>query len=304
MSSKTIGLALAIALAAGATPALAGGDVVYRDGSSKDYRGAGIPVPAPIPVMEHFRWYLRADMGLGLLGGGAPSETGLIIGAQDATGVGAQTPFGTSSSWFTDDFNTFVSGGVGVGMYLTPHLRGDLTVEARTKSDVIGDGAYSYAQWAHTIPVPGPTGTRVDGSLQDKTEVRDTTTMINLYYDFKDRGGFTPYIGAGVGVAVRTLQRTSTLTETLYDVTGPIPVLTGTRTLTGTGKAHVPALAAALTLGASYALHPGMVLDFNYRYMYTGEGDVKGRVGGQPTTLTVGETHEHALRAGLRINVW
>jgi opacity protein-like surface antigen len=304
MSAKHISLALGLALSA-AVPAAHAADWNYGAGGIKDRRAAGIPVPAPVPVMEHFRWYLRADAGLGVMSGGTAAEQGMIFGARDATGLGAQVPFGTSSSWFQSDFDTFASAGVGVGLYLTPRLRGDVTVDTRTKSNVIGSGSYSYDQWAHNIPVPGPTGVRVNGTLFDKTEVRGTSGLLNLYYDLTDRGhGFTPYIGAGVGFVVRSFQRTSTTTESLYDVTGPIPVFVSSRTTSGNGKAHPVAPAFALTAGASYSLHAGMVLDFNYRYMYLGEVESSMMINGAQSFLKVGETHEHALRAGVRVNVW
>jgi opacity protein-like surface antigen len=303
-ASPVAGLTLGLALLAGA-PAAEAADVNYR-GSIKDARGAGIPVPAPIPVMEHFRWYLRADLGLGIYSGGGGSETGLTFGAQDAAGVGAPAPFGTSSSWFSEEFNTFASGGVGVGMYLTPRIRGDVTMDVRTKSNLSGEGTYIYNQQAFLPgPLPAPTGVQIRGTHVDKTEVRGTSGLINLYYDLTDRGGFTPYIGAGVGFVIRSLQRTTTTTEALYDMTNPaLPVFMNTRVTNGQGKDHVVAPAASLTAGAAYALQSGMVLDFNYRYTYLGAVDAPSTINGSQSTIKINDTHEHALRAGVRVNVW
>ncbi|MFM9940642.1 MAG: opacity family porin [Hyphomicrobiaceae bacterium] len=306
--TTTAGLAslvLGLGLLAGA-PAAEASDLSYR-GSSKDQRAAGIPVPAPIPVMEHFRWYLRADLGLGMYGSnGRTSERGAVFGAQDAAGVGAPAPFGTSSAWFSDEFDTFATGGVGIGMYLTPRLRSDVTLDVRTKSNAIGNGNYVYDQQAFLPgPAPAPTGVQVRGSYHDKTEVRGTTSLLNLYYDLTDRGGFTPYVGAGVGFVVRSLQRSTSSTEALYDMTNPAaPVYMTTRTATGQGKDHVVAPAASLTAGAAYSLQSGMVLDFNYRYTYLGNVDAPSMIAGTSSTIKIGETHDHALRAGVRVNVW
>ncbi len=304
LAAPLAGLMLGLGLIAGA-PAAVASDLNYR-GGTKDYRAAGIPVPAPIPVMEHFRWYLRADVGLGVYGSGGGSEQGLMFGNQTTAGVGAPAPFGTSSSWFSDDFNTFATGGVGVGMYLTPRLRGDVTLDVRTKSNLNGNGSYVYEQQAF-LPGPGPvpTGVQVRGSYLDKTEVRGTTSLLNLYYDLTDRGGFTPYVGAGIGFVVRSLQRSTTNTEALYDVTIPAtPTYMSTRTATGQGKDHVVAPAAALTAGAAYAMQSGLVLDFNYRYTYLGSVDAPSTINGHQSTIKINETHDHALRAGVRVNVW
>ena len=62
----------------------------------------------------------------------------------------------------------------------------------------------------------------------------------------------------------------------------------------------------------NYTLSHGMVLDFNYRYTYLGGVDVSTNIGfTSPTSpgaatsrLNIGDTHEHALRAGIRWNVW
>lgn len=303
LASPLTGLLLGAALVAGSQGAQAA-DVSYR-GSIKDHRAAGIPVPAPIPVMEHFRWYLRADLGLGIYSGGGGSESGLVFGGQDAASVGALNPFGTSSSWFSNEFNTFASGGVGVGMYLTPRIRGDITLDTRTKSNLIGNGTYTYDQQAFLPgPAPAPTGRQIRGTYNDKTEVRDTSSLINLYYDLTDRGGFTPYVGAGVGFVIRSLQRTTTTTEANYDMLTPVPTLMSTTVTRGQGKDHVVAPAASLTAGAAYSLQSGVVLDFNYRYTYLGGVDAPSMINGSQSTIKVNDTHEHALRAGVRVNVW
>jgi len=261
LSNTLAGLTLGLALFTGSPDAQAQ--------SIKDYR-AGTPVPAPIPVMEHFRWYLRTDIGLGLYGSSPASEQVLQFG-QPVSGLGAPAPFGTSTAWYGDDFNTFLNAGVGVGMYFTPRLRGDVTVDARTYSTINGYGTYSYVQ--QTFPGPVPTTNTVNGVHMDRTEVRGVTTLMNAYYDLTDRGpGFTPYIGAGVGFVVRTFRRTTSTTEETVDTGTGVPTA-APRFLTGQGKGHPVAPAAALTVGTAYAFQSGVVLDFNYRYTWLGGVD-------------------------------
>jgi len=291
LSTTLAGLTLGLALLTGSPDAQAQ--------SIKDYR-AGTPVPAPIPVMEHFRWYLRADVGLGLYGTSTASEEGLQFGQQVA-GFGAPAPFGTSSGWYGDDFNTFLNAGVGVGMYFTPRLRGDVTIDARTHSSVNGHGTYSYAEQQFT-PGPNPTGNTVNGVHTDRSEVRGVTTLFNAYYDLTDRGpGFTPYIGAGIGFVVRTVERESMTSEQTLD---PGSNVIGTRSFAGQGKTHQLAPAAALTIGTAYAFQSGVVLDFSYRYTWLGGVEVNSVINNSQSTLKIGDSQDHMLRAGFRVNVW
>lgn len=279
-----------------------------RGGSIKD-RG-GVPIPAPIPVMETFKWYLRADVGGGLVDGAAPSMSQNLYGLDRDPAEGST--FGASSSWFSGDFDTFAVAGVGVGAYFTPRLRGDITVDMRTKGDAHIDTTYSYSA---DPALNGGNNIRVDGRTREHTEVRSPVALANLYWDLVERGSrFVPYIGVGVGFAVRNIDRDHDTTETLTNVTNPAaPTAAGTRTFTGQGTGRQLAPAASATAGIAYNLSPGMVFDLSYRYTYIGEVDFNTRINfSQPingrnfveSKLTIGDTHEHALRAGIRWNIW
>lgn len=297
MKRTTILLALGLAACAATTTEAAD----WNNGANgvRDHGGlAGVPVPAPIPVMESFQWYLRADIGMGLLSGGKFTESGLLFGTTN--GDPATTPIPTSSSWYDSKFDTFISGGLGVGRYFNPWLRGDITVETRTKSEVQGNGSYSYLEFAGGPP-PIATGNTVRGSLVEQTDVRDTTFLANGYWDLRERGRFTPYIGLGAGFAVRSLERTATNTQAIYD---PAGVACCSTTNTFKGKDHVLAPAASATAGAAIALSPGTVLDVNYKFTWIGEAESSMLINGQKSTYKVGDTQEHAIRAGVRWNVW
>lgn len=267
-------------------------------GGIRDHGGmAGVPVPAPVPIMESFSWYLRADLGLGLRRGGSMSERGMSFGLQP--GDPASVPFGSSSSWYENDGDAFVTGGVGVGRYFSPRMRGDITVDTRTSAEIVGNGSYSYLQWSGS-PL-APTTNTVSGTLNDRVEVRDTTMLANAYFDLRERGPFTPYVGIGAGFAVRTLDRSVTLVEQVRDAAG---TLCCTQTVTGTGKDHVLAPAVSATVGAAIGLSQGRVLDFNYKYTYIGEASSGMMFNGTRSVYTVGDSHDHALRAGIRWNIW
>ena len=123
----------AVCLAAMVLPA-AGADVIYRGpGGMKDVGGpVGIPVPAPVPIPEYkSNWYFRADIGIGILEEPDVSERGLIYGLGDGANYRALTgtTFGTDSFLnFSMHRSALLTGGLGLGYYFSPHLRGDLTV--------------------------------------------------------------------------------------------------------------------------------------------------------------------------------
>ena len=139
MRLRTLCLALGFAALAPAAPALAGD---WNRGSSvKDYGSGGVQVPAPIPYAETFKWYLRADIGGGVTSNPDVTEQGMQYGLNRDPTDG--TSFGMSPTWFNSSFDTFAMGGVGVGAYLTPRIRADLTVDSRTKSSIEANGSYS-----------------------------------------------------------------------------------------------------------------------------------------------------------------
>ncbi|MDX2155287.1 MAG: opacity family porin [Hyphomicrobiaceae bacterium] len=314
MRLKTMCLSLGLALVPAATGAEAA-DWNSGAGSIKDGRAGGISVPAPIPVTETFKWYLRADVGGGYMKEPQVSERGMTYGYDRDPAEGP--PFGMSPAWFNPDFDTFAVGGVGAGLYLTPRFRADVTVDVRTKSDVKAEGRYTY-RGDPAIYDAGNTGRQVrfDGRTVEQTDVRATVALANLYWDLTERGSrFVPYIGLGAGFAVRSLDRRHTTAEIGTDVTDPANQTTFTAaTFSGQTKAHQLAPAASATAGVGYTLGPGMVLDLNYRYTYIGEVDfstqvaygqiVAGRQIGASSRMTIGDTHEHTIRAGVRWNVW
>lgn len=291
--SRNAGLALATVLLA-ATPASAGDYAAYG-GGIKDGRG-GVPVPAPMPVYETFRWYVRADLGIGWQTTPSISERGMQYGRTDSA-----APFGMDSSWFNNDFNTFFTGGGGIGLYISPRWRGDITVDTRSKDTVSVAGNYSYAE-VQTVAPHLATGNTIRGSTVEHTNVRATVALANLYYDLTDRGAFTPYVGLGVGFAVRYVDRQHGTQEARYL---PTDLPDGyTRSFSGHMKTSEVVPAVAATVGASYALSPGVLVDFNYRYTWLGNTDNTININGTPSKLSLGDSQDHTLRAGLRWNVW
>jgi opacity protein-like surface antigen len=288
-----LGLGL-VCLAAVSSPATAAD---WTRGANTAYRNMYVPAPRPVP--ETFKWYLRADIGMGLQHDLSLSEEGVVYGQNGGVPIGVDPPFGMESAWFNDDFDTFFVGGVGVGMYLSPRWRGDITVDARTATSGDADGSFRYALIA-------PAGSDMVGTVRENVDVRNTVALANLYYDLSQRGsGLTPYIGVGVGFAVRSIDREHITTQVVDDGTPP-PA--NAPSYSGSGKAHQLAPAAAVMAGFAYSISPGTVIDVGYRFTWIGDVDMSMRINrgadSYQSRLTIGDSFDHQIRAGLRWNVW
>jgi opacity protein-like surface antigen len=250
----------------GASPALANGD---RD------RGvpAPIPVPAPVPIAESFSYYLRADIGWGLAGDPSYSESGAVYG----------TPPGVPLTGRSIGTGDVFHGSVGAGVYLTPHLRGDITLDLRGTQDI--NATSTYIDGANT------------GTVRDMIKLQGTVGLVNLYWDLLPRGSFSPYVGAGIGFVHSNIDRNFVTTE------APANAIVAS----GSSGADNFGLAAALMAGATFAWNHTWALDVNYRALYMDGGDVTtilapGTAG--ISTADLGSQWEHQFRIGLRANIW
>lgn len=289
-------------------------------GSYKDMRGsAAVPVPAPTPIPIYTPdWYLRADFGYGFGGNRDLSESGMQYGLLDSPGATGPTPFGMRSSWFNDDFGTFMTGGVGVGHYFSDRFRGDITFETVSMGKGTINGEERYDKYGYDAfyadnygPSPhdaaGNARRRVTVYVSDVTKLTSYVGMANGYYDFGTVRGFTPYVGAGLGIAYHHANRKNTTNEQECDITAPCTSI-DRGTYRGRTKETGYALAAAFTAGLSYSISEITALDFNYRYLHVGGTDVRLNLtdnnGTQHSTkVSTGDIGEHQLRAGLRFNI-
>ncbi len=154
--NKLAGLiGLAVALIA-SSPALA-------NGYGQRNIPAPIPVPAPVPIPEGFTYYLRGDIGWGFAGDPSFSERGAQYGLVPLS-YGALSGRGAS----TDDV---FFGGIGAGAYLTPHLRGDITLDFRGAQEINAIATY-IGCWSHCRDSPG------DDRIAEHGRSRSTSTGI------------------------------------------------------------------------------------------------------------------------------
>ncbi len=300
MQRKTLLLSVALA-ALTAAPAMAA-DWNNGAGGLKDHGGmAGVPVPAPVPVAESFSWYVRADLGMALKSQGT---------ATSYSSLGAQ---------FTQDYDANEGpfmGTIGFGRYMTSSLRWDVTATFRGDQQTRG----GHDVYQHTTTTVGPpvfqNGNFVNSSQinsftmsrNEETRMANHTGLVNLYYDFNRGSSFTPYVGAGVGIALREgaldYIETGECTTTTNTVTGVTQACTQPDIdRSGKRKNMNFGLAAAAMAGFTYELRPGLLLDTGYRFMWQGgTTSVRDASNGD---LATGEARiDHEIRAGLRWNVW
>lgn len=301
MKPKILGAAFATLLAAGASAAQAEefhGALRYGAGLKEfvpapriavpapSYVPAPIPVPMGMPVPEGFTYYLRADLGWGFSGDTDYSETGRVFGGAPFVTTG--TPFTSSALSGAGDASSdgVFLGTVGMGMYFTPRLRGDITLDFRSKQDIESLGTYAYTA----------VGGAVAGSVRDQFNVSRVVALANLYFDLMPRGSFSPYIGAGIGLIYNDATRTYSDTATSVGVTSVV---------TGSGSDTNVALAGALMAGVTFAWSHAWAIDVGYRALYLGGIDVSTPLtSGETSKATLDGAWEQQMRVGLRFNLW
>ena len=301
------------------------------NGGIRDYGGAGgVPVPAPVPIPDYKpSFYFRIDGGYGISGNTSVSESGGQYGWLTPNGQnGYSSTFGNGPdlqafdpAWLSKDFSDIATYGAGVGTYIGSGWRMDATVEGRSnnEAELNGSATFNSNSWypdPNSINVPPPVvyGNDANGNgvvdrithvdFQDKTTIAGSVWMANLYYDFMTtERGFTPYVGAGVGLVWNELKRVHTTTVTSCDNENPCA---GTRTdyaKTTEGKADTASLAAALMAGASYQLTDITSLDVGYRFLYLAGTDFDTNIDGYNSNMSISDQYIHQIRAGLRFDV-
>jgi opacity protein-like surface antigen len=280
--------------------AIAGGDYYSGAGSVKDYGGTPVPAPIPVPVYDPV-WYLRADLGIGFGDGPSVSESGMVFGERAAT-YEAIHSFGPGQNSISSDFDQQAGFGVGVGFRWSDSFRMDVTGESRRSQTIKMIDQSS----GDLLPATAhPSGTIVS-ETDDRSLLKGGVVMLNGYYDLPSHwGGFTPYIGGGLGFAVTDIKRRNLNTETVnyIDATGnhaSTPLHEPSRT---TASSTEVSFAAMATAGLTYRLSDITDLDLNYRYMFIDGVSSSLNVNGHTSTLEVDGTSDHQIRAGLRFNI-
>lgn len=189
-----------------------------------------VPIPEPVAVRDY---YFRAFIGI--TNQDIDTFTNAVIQAGTFTIV--DTNF---------DSSPFI--GLGFGYIHSDQFRLDLTGEYRGKSDFQGLDTYVDVGCGPGVCTNEHTGIKSEWLL-----------LANAYWDITTYHGFTPYVGAGIGVAAVSL-------DGFKDVNLVTNGLYWARDNTEWN------LAWALHTGFSYDIAPDLALDFGYRFTYLGDG--------------------------------
>jgi opacity protein-like surface antigen len=222
--------------------------------------------PEPVEVVSSAGgWYIRGDVGYANM---------------DSKGVHYH---GGSGLFDTADAGSLYSLGGGVGYQITDMFRVDVT------GDYEFNGKFRGTTSTETVSCDGVTiGTC---NSVDEAEYTVFELMANAYADFGTFSGFTPYVGAGLGLAQINwddLKGTNVDQDGVEIESGPYDGRSSTR------------FAWALMAGTSYDLSSNMKLDLGYRYKRIEGGEMFGEKG---ESLAVGYDkgfNLHQVKLGLR----
>ncbi len=279
-------LKLSLAGAALALAALPASAADLYGGSIKD------SYAAPAPMAAAGNCYVRGDVGYS--GSGDPDVTwpvsnGVFTG--DANGNNTVDYNEIDHRHVTDkvanvevEGTWLVEGGVGCGSG-SRGFRGELMLGYRGNRKLDGQpGFYDPGP-----PVGSPIGTP-HPVLEDPlhTSIESYTLMLNGYKDLGNFGGFTPYVGAGVGIAYHVV-------DDVY--------FTGNPNLTNRidGDRDI-AFAWALMAGVGYQLSHNTVLDVGYRYIDMGDAESQrsDSAGFINPRVNIDDLDAHEVKIGLR----
>lgn len=196
------------------------------------------PAVSEPPAFEHVAsgWYLRGDIG---------GRWNRATGASLALALPGPTGNTIGSS---------LTAGIGVGIK-TKWLRTDVTLDYAFPADYKG-----------TLFSPDDTTAKISA----------TTALFNGYIDLGTWYGFTPYIGAGAGLAFARMSD-----------------LAFAGVAAGASRSQTNFAYAGMA-GLAWTVAPNLQIDLGYRYLNI--GDVKG----PQDVLTVRNVAAHEVRVGVR----
>ena len=233
-------------------------------------------------------WDQAAATAAGSTGTYDPATNTYTAGAGDPAGFNPANFYSQTYNYLGDGVTDTKMesgwfGGIGMGCGMGSRgLRGEVMLNHIGFRKIDGTPLIYNATPQLGVIVP-PT---IDDPLH--TKVSSTTAMFNGYYDIGNFGGFSPYLGAGVGVAYNRM-------DEVY--------FTGNTALTNRiqGDSRI-ALAWSLMAGVGYQVTDRAVIDFGYRYMNYGKAQ-SGQVdnaGFINPRVYVEDMSAHEFKVGLR----
>lgn len=244
--------------------------------------------PEYVPVEIGNGWYLRGDIGY-------------TLGTSAKGAVGYRTFDGVSygsGQFATSDFDDTYTLGIGIGYQFNSWLRADATLEMQ-KNDFDGTTASS-------APCGGaPIGTTC--RTEESSQARSYTFLANVYGDLGTYAGFTPYVGAGAGIARVQWEDLSSAT---YCIDGGVACgvnFLGTTAHPGEASWR---FTYALMAGIAYDVSRNLKIDLGYKYRHIAGGDMFGF---DAASVAAGATgtqgkdegfSQHEVKVGLRYSLW
>lgn len=179
------------------------------------------------------------------------------------------TPVEFGSGWYLrGDIGTFhASGSTNSGPDLTNVTWGE---------DVSLSGGFGYS-FTDRVRL-GFTVSHFDNLALDSLtgDLSATLFQVDAHYNFGDLGGFSPYLGAGIGIG-----------NVLWENAPAV------------GHDRSSLLAASLMAGLDYRLSDHWIVDMGYRFSMLSDFSMN-----DSTQVFVDELNIHELRIGLRYEIW
>lgn len=266
------------------------------------------------PVEFGSGWYLRGDIGYNISG---KQERGVEFVPIVGNGV-------------VTDYQDAISLRAGFGYQINPSFRIEMDIENTLESEfantveighsgsvafsqtglfggvltTVNDVAFFDAFGNHTgtaggLTYTGPNGPII-GSQTIESSYSSQNIMVHGYYDFARIGNFTPYVGAGAGLARITY---SEKRENADCVSGGFYTCgseVSSSEVDFTETVWKPAF--SLSLGTAYALNENMSLDVGYSFLSVNGGQEIEYSNGAAIDQDGFNTHQ--VRAGLRYQIW
>lgn len=226
-------------------------------------------------------WYLRGDLGYTpWTGDEAPAYR-----FDDTGGASVGGEFDSAR------FSRPISGSAGIGYQFTDIWRADLTGDF-FKSDFTGT-----ARTDLPCAASAPTGTGCASGVH--ADLRAYGVMTNGYADLATIAGFTPYVGAGIGITNVRWGNVHSQPECVDSGSTCSGATFSRQDFNGENSWR---FTYALMAGLSYEINDHIKIDFGYRFsdvaggsMFAGSSGISGRDDGLA---------RHEIRIGLRIAGW
>ena len=236
------------------------------------------PLPsAPVPLrgsIDQSGIYLRGDIGAGFM---------------NKTNARYNDPLGTLATatvtYKQGDFAAVPFGGLGVGYQFNNWLRADITGEIR------GASRFHFSDSYVNVAPPGTVGTNTM-----RGNVQTNLVMANAYADLGNFNGWSPFIGAGAGMAFHKLSQIEDYGTSSPGGLGPFP---SAGFYPGKTKSN---FAWAVMAGVSYDVAPNVKLEAGYRYLNMGKVTSGTGCPTCPAGVTVGmnKIDSHDVKFGVR----